>query len=95
VFRKKPPVVVAYIGEPAAGFVSHAVYVALDEGVLKPMLDRVVGEYADVSIGSYPKWQDPAYKTKVTFDGRDEARVLGARDALVALLPPGEPKRQD
>jgi len=48
-----------------------------------------------VSVGSYPKWLDPAYKTKVTFDGRDEARVVEARDAFVALLPPGEPQRVD
>jgi molybdopterin-biosynthesis enzyme MoeA-like protein len=95
VFRMKLPVVVARIGGGGLGFVSHAVYVALDEGVLKPTLDKVVADFADVSVGSYPKWQDPSYKTKVTFDGRDEARVLGARDALVALLPPGEPKRVD
>jgi molybdopterin-biosynthesis enzyme MoeA-like protein len=95
VFRMKLPVVVARIGGGGLGFVSHAVYVALDEGVLKPTLDMIVADFADVSVGSYPKWQDPSYKTKVTFDGRDEARVLGARDALVALLPPGEPKRVD
>jgi molybdenum cofactor synthesis domain-containing protein len=97
VFRMKLPVVVAWLaaqlGGGGAPFVSHAAYVRLDEGVIKPMLDRVVAEYADVSVGSYPKWMDPAYKTKVTFDGRDEARVLAARDAFVALLPDGEPQR--
>ncbi len=65
----------------------------MDEGVLKPLLDRVVATFADVSVGSYPKWLDPAYKTKLTFDGRDDARVLAARDAFVASLPPGEPQR--
>jgi molybdenum cofactor synthesis domain-containing protein len=96
VFRMKLPVVVAWLDAQLGGaraFVSHAAYVRLDEGVIKPMLDRVVGEYADVSVGSYPKWMDPAYKTKVTFDGRDEARVLAARDAFIALLPDGEPQR--
>jgi molybdenum cofactor synthesis domain-containing protein len=96
VFRMKLPVVLSWlaaqVGSPRA-FVSHAAYVRLDEGLIKPMLDRVVAEYADVSVGSYPKWMDPAYKTKVTFDGRDEARVLAARDAFVALLPAGEPQR--
>jgi hypothetical protein len=53
----------------------------------------VVGQFPDVSVGSYPKWLDPSYKTKLTFDGRDEARVLAARDAFVELLPPGEPQR--
>jgi molybdenum cofactor synthesis domain-containing protein len=97
VFRMKLPVVVARIGGagPVSAFVSHAVYVKMDEGVLKPMLDRVVGAFVDVSVGSYPKWLDPAYKTKVTFDGRDEARVLAARDAFVEWLPPGEPQRTE
>ena len=97
VFRMKLPVVVARIGAgaEAASFVSHAVYTKMDEGVLKPLLDQVVAAFADVSVGSYPKWLDPAYKTKVTFDGRDEGRVLSARDAFVALLPPGEPQRTE
>jgi hypothetical protein len=46
-------------------------------------------------VGSYPKWLDPTYKTKLTFDGRDPARVVAARDAFVALLPAGEPQRVD
>jgi molybdenum cofactor synthesis domain-containing protein len=97
VFRMKLPVVVGHIAGagPSPSFVSHAVFTKMDEGVLKPLLDRVVAEFAEVSIGSYPKWLDPAYKTKVTFDGRDEARVLAARDAFVALLPEGEPQKLD
>jgi molybdenum cofactor synthesis domain-containing protein len=97
VFRMKLPVVVARIGSAARGpsFVSHAVYTRMDEGVLKPLLDQVVAAFSDVSVGSYPKWLDPAYKTKVTFDGQDEARVLSARDAFVALLPAGEPQKSE
>jgi len=101
VFRAKLPVVLARLSEQlgarggARAFVSHAVYTRMDEGNLKPLLDRVVAAFADVSVGSYPKWLDPAYKTKLTFDGRDEARVLAARDAFVALLPPGEPQKVD
>jgi molybdopterin-biosynthesis enzyme MoeA-like protein len=97
VFRMKLPVVVARIrgAGAASAFVSRAVYTKMDEGVLKPLLDRVVAAFADVSVGSYPKWVDPSYKTKVTFDGRDEARVLAARDAFVALLPSGEPQRTE
>jgi molybdenum cofactor synthesis domain-containing protein len=96
VFRMKLAVVASVLareGQARAPFVSHAVYTKLDEGVLKPLLDGVVGQYPDVAVGSYPKWLDPSYKTKLTFDGRDEARVLAARDAFVGLLPPGEPQR--
>jgi molybdenum cofactor synthesis domain-containing protein len=95
VFRMKLPVVVAHLAAAtqAPPFVSRAVYTKMDEGDLKPLLDRVVAEFRDVAVGSYPKWLDPSYKTKLTFDGRDEARVLAARDAFVALLPSGEPQR--
>jgi len=97
VFRMKLPVVTAHLAKGGKGraFVSHAVYAQLEEGVLKPMLDRVVSSFPDVSVGSYPKWHDPTYRTKVTFDGRDDARVLQARDAFVASLPEGEPQRVD
>jgi molybdenum cofactor synthesis domain-containing protein len=92
VFRMKMPVVAARVGADGA-FVSHAVYTRMDEGDLKPLLDRVVADFADVEVGSYPKWMDAVYKTKLTFDGRDAARVAAARDAFVAMLPTGEPQR--
>src|SRR5579859_4224097 len=92
VFRMKLPVALAHVRGGQA-FVSRAVYVKMDEGELKPLLDRAVDRFPDVSIGSYPAWRDPAYRTKLTFDGRDGARVLAARDAFVATLPQGEPQR--
>ncbi|HEV3189977.1 MAG TPA: molybdopterin-binding protein [Polyangiaceae bacterium] len=92
VFRMKLPVALAQLGRGRA-FVSRSVYVKMDEGELKPLLDLVVAAFPDVSVGSYPKWRDPAYKTKLTFDGRDDVRVLAARDAFVASLPHGEPQR--
>jgi molybdenum cofactor synthesis domain-containing protein len=96
VFRMKLPVVMARVGAAgSAPFLSRAVYVKMDEGELKPLLDHVVAAFSDVSVGSYPKWLDPTYRTKLTFDGRDEARVLAARDSFVALLPRGEPQRVD
>jgi hypothetical protein len=75
------------------GFVSRAVFTKMDEGDLKPLLDEVVARFPDVGIGSYPKWQEPSYRTKLTFDGRQPDRVDAARDAFLALLPKGEPQR--
>jgi molybdopterin-biosynthesis enzyme MoeA-like protein len=94
VFLMKIPVIEAKVGrrEP---FVSYAVYTRMDEGDLKPLLDGVVAAFPGVEVGSYPKWSDPAYRTKLTFDGRDDRLVLRARDAFVATLPPGEPQRVD
>jgi molybdenum cofactor synthesis domain-containing protein len=86
VFRLKMPLVRAELAGERP-FVSHAVFTTLDEGNLKPLLDRVVADYTDVEVGSYPKWNEPSYRTKLTFDGRDEARVLAARDAFAASLP--------
>ncbi|MBS2013790.1 MAG: competence/damage-inducible protein A [Deltaproteobacteria bacterium] len=92
IFRMKLPVVVERIGA-GVGFVSRAVFTKMDEGDLKPLLDDVVERFPDVGVGSYPKWSDPTYRTKLTFDGRDVGRVDAARDAFLALLPPGEPQR--
>jgi molybdenum cofactor synthesis domain-containing protein len=93
VFRMKIPVIVERLRaeSPAPAYVSLAVYTMMDEGDLKPLLDAVVARFPDVAVGSYPKWMDPTYKTKLTFDGRDEVRARAARDAFVATLPAGEP----
>lgn len=92
IFRMKLPVIVGRI-DTGTSFVSRAVFTKMDEGDLKPLLDAVVERFPDIGVGSYPKWQDPTYRTKLTFDGRDAARVDEARDAFVALLPEGEPQR--
>jgi molybdopterin-biosynthesis enzyme MoeA-like protein len=92
IFRMKLAVAALRIGS-GLRFVSRAVYTKMDEGDLKPLLDAIVERFPDVAIGSYPKWQDATYRTKLTFDGRDEPRVDAARDAFVTLLPNGEPQR--
>jgi molybdenum cofactor synthesis domain-containing protein len=94
VFRMKIPVLIDRIGH-AHPYVSTAVYTKMEEGDLKPLLDAVVATFPDVDVGSYPKWLDPAYKTKITFDGRDGTRVHAARDRFLATLPSGEPQRVD
>ncbi len=94
IFTLKLQVVAAHIGDHGA-FVSHAVYTQMDEGDLKALLDEVVAKFPNVFVGSYPKWLDPTYKTKLTFDGRDAAEVGRARDAFLSLLPKGEPQRME
>jgi molybdenum cofactor synthesis domain-containing protein len=94
VFQMKLPHVRAELGGDTP-FVSLAVYTRLDEGDLKPLLDRVVAAHREVEVGSYPKWNHPEYRTKLTFDGLSEARVRAARDAFVAELPPGGLVRTD
>lgn len=92
VFRAKMPLLKDRL-KGGAPFVTRAVYTQMDEGDLKPLLDRIVEAYPAVEVGSYPKWRDPAYKTKLTFDGRDRDIVASATQAFVELLPEGEPQR--
>jgi molybdopterin-biosynthesis enzyme MoeA-like protein len=92
VFRMKLALVRERLGG-GAPFVSRAVYTKMDEGDLKPLLDRVVLAHPGVDVGSYPKWADPSYRTKLTFDGIDAAAVDVAVSAFLELLPPGEPQR--
>jgi molybdenum cofactor synthesis domain-containing protein len=73
----------------SSGLCSTAVFTSLEESSIVAVLDQLVLELPTVSVGSYPKWFDAAYKTKVTFDGASEALVLQAAETLVARLPPG------
>ncbi|MBL9021336.1 MAG: competence/damage-inducible protein A [Myxococcales bacterium] len=88
IFELKMKLVEEVVGA-GVPFVSLAVLTTLDEGNIKPMLDRVVLDHPDVDVGSYPRWTDPKIRTKLTFDGRDRARCEAARQAFVALLPDG------
>ncbi len=92
IFRMKLAVVRSSLRGPEA-FVSRAVFTKMDEGELKPLLDQVVADHPDVEVGSYPKWFDPEYKTKLTFDSRNRAAVEAALACFLELLPEGEPQR--
>ena len=70
-------------------FVSRAVYTRLDEARLKGLIDAVVASHPEVEVGSYPRWFEPSYKTKVTFDARDAAAVERGAQAFVESLPEG------
>lgn len=86
IFALKMPLVQSELGG-GVPFVSVAVLTSLDEGVLKPLLDRVVAAHPGVDVGSYPRWNNLELRTKLTFDGVDEGRCCAARDAFVASLP--------
>jgi hypothetical protein len=60
----------------------------MEEAELRPSLDAVVAAFPEVFVGSYPRWRGGDHAVRVTFDGRDAARVADAADRFVALLPP-------
>jgi molybdenum cofactor synthesis domain-containing protein len=94
IFRMKMPVVRDELGSDRP-FVSMCVLSTLDEGQLKAILDRVVDDFPDVQVGSYPRWSDPECKTKLTFDGTDPDRVRQAQMAFAAALPEGSVVRTE
>lgn len=86
-FRMKLAIVREHLIGPTR-IISRALLTHMEETELKPLLDRVVADHREVEIGSYPKWFDAAYKTKITFDGTREAEVDAAHAELLSLLPP-------
>lgn len=87
IFAMKMQLVAEQLGT-GRGWISLAVCTTLDEGNLKCHIDRVVEAHPQVDVGSYPTFDDARYRTKLTFDGLDEAAVRRARDALLSLLAP-------
>jgi molybdenum cofactor synthesis domain-containing protein len=60
----------------SAPLFSRAVYLALGEGELAEHLDATVAEFPQVSIGSYPRFDQQAdYRVKITFNGRAQDAV--------------------
>lgn len=92
VFRMKLALVQEVLPQ-RPGFCTHSVYTKLDEGQLAPLLESVVAAFPEVEVGSYPKWFDPSYKTKLTFDGQNAEKVAAASARFLSLLPPGEPQK--
>ncbi|HEX2736331.1 MAG TPA: molybdopterin-binding protein [Polyangiaceae bacterium] len=91
-FRAKLATLREHLRGPDA-FHTKSVFSGLDELELKELLDQVVASNPEVEVGSYPKWSDPSYKTRITLDGRLEANVLRALQQLLEGLPAGEPRR--
>ncbi len=92
IFRRKLAILRAHLGMTLAPFLSRAAFTRMDEALLKPLLDEIVASHSDVEIGSYPRWNDPKYDTKVTFDGKDREAIERALEHFLKLLPPGEPQ---
>lgn len=89
IFRMRLDAVRSHLTGPRP-FASKAVFLSLDEPELTNPLNQIVAAYPEVEVGSYPKWFDPTYKTKITFDGADERAVDRAFLAFVAQFGPGQ-----
>ena len=88
VFAEKMAIVRTHLHGPRP-FCSRAVLAATEEPGLVSLLDAVVDAHPAVEVGSYPKWFDPEYKTRITFDAPDPEAVRRALEHFLSLLPSG------
>jgi molybdenum cofactor synthesis domain-containing protein len=73
---------------------SRSLYSRDGEGVIAAALDAVVEEFPTVAVGSYPRLDEPDYKVKITFDGRDRETVERALCRLADQLGPAVVRRE-
>jgi molybdenum cofactor synthesis domain-containing protein len=79
----------------AGGWALELLHTAMDEADLAEPLNRVVADFPDVEIGSYPRWTGDEHGrlrciVRVTFEAIGARRHLArdARDALAVALGP-------
>lgn len=78
-----------------APFYTRAIYTRSDEGTIAALLERIEKQNAGVAVGSYPRFGDPDYTVKVTFDGTDLEAVRRAMKACLEGLPSEQIVRAD
>lgn len=93
-FRLKLLTARAWLRGPSQ-FVSRALFLRLEEPLLKPFLDAVVARHPSVEIGSYPKWFDPTYRTQITFDAETSEAAQAALEDLLGLVAPSDVVRAE
>jgi molybdenum cofactor synthesis domain-containing protein len=71
----------------AAPFHARRVYCMAEEAAIAAHLDAVVAAHPGVSVGSYPRFDEPDFRVIVTLESRERAEVEAATAALVARLP--------
>jgi molybdenum cofactor synthesis domain-containing protein len=70
-------------------FVLKKLYINSEEFLIASHLERIVEEFHNVMVGSYPKVGIPEYKVIVTLESRDKRILSDAYDRLMGLLPEG------
>ena len=76
--------------DEGARFWNHTIYTTCDEGSVAALLGSLSEAHPSVDIGSYPVFDEPDYRVRVTFDARDPDASRAAADALVAGIAPEE-----
>ena len=94
IFRVKLRMLRERIGGDAP-FFTRSLFTMCDAGSIAALLEEVQAAHDGVEIGSYPRWHDPEYRVKLTFDGKDEAAVDAALEACRRGLDPADIVRME
>lgn len=65
------------------------VYVKEGEGVIASILNRLLADFPELLLGSYPVLDIAEYKVKVTLESKDQSYLNQAFEKLLATLPKG------
>ena len=86
IFRDKVVALRArFHGDP---FHLRTVYTREMESTIAASLNRVLEQFPELALGSYPKLNDPEYRVRITLESKDGDYVERALAALLAMLPP-------
>jgi molybdenum cofactor synthesis domain-containing protein len=66
----------------------RTVYTREMESTIAASLNRVLEQFPELALGSYPKLNDPEYAVRITLESKDRDYVERALAALLAMLPP-------
>lgn len=71
-------------------FFLRQIFIVCEEGEIAHHLDGIAASYPDVALGSYPRLEAAAdgHRVRLTLEGKDQARVAQASDALALRLGP-------
>jgi FAD synthetase len=69
-----------------APFHLREVYLKADEGQIAGILHRVLAEFSELLLGSYPYFDNPVYSIKLTLESKDPSYLDRAHAMLIAEL---------
>ena len=62
------------------------IFVQVEEGEIADALNEVLEAFPDLGLGSYPAFNNPLYKVKLTLESKDEAYLEKARQCLLEKM---------
>src|SRR5207248_4308343 len=67
-------------------FYLREVYLKADEGQIASTLHRVLADFPDLLLGSYPYFDNPVYSIKLTLESKDAGYLDRAHQRLISEL---------